>query len=151
MLNPDDDKEAVFSDIMDEIVENGRPIRQILRDKGMPSTSTFFKWLNEDEELAKRYSRACELRAELIFEKMLEVAENTENGEETTIDHNGLKVVTRDMTQHRNLKVQTYKWVLAKLNPSKFGDKVDVTTDGKAIETPAPTWAFVDSNKDKKS
>jgi hypothetical protein len=30
------------------------------------------------------------------------------------------------MTNHRRLKIDTYKWVLAHLNPQKYGDKIQV-------------------------
>lgn len=141
-----EEREGIFDDIIEEIIE-GRAIRNILKDPGFPSASTFFKWLGETPEWEKRYAYACALRADLIFEKMLEVAENTELGEEVTLDHNGMKVVTKDMTNHRRLKADTYKWVLAKMAPKKYGDKLDITTDGDKIENPTPVWNFIDANK----
>jgi len=149
MSYTEEEKQAIFEDILDEIIE-GRAVRNILKDKGMPSASNFFIWLDSNPEWQKQYGRACDMRADLLFEKMLEVAENTELGEETTYDHNGYKVVTKDMTAHRRLKVDTYKWQLAKLKPKVYGDKIDVTSGDKPIEAATPVWNFINANKDQK-
>jgi hypothetical protein len=62
---------------------------------------------------------------------MLNIAETPEEGDETTLDHNGIKIVTKDMLGHRRLKIDTIKWQLGKLNPKKFGDKLDLTSESK--------------------
>lgn len=149
MTYSENEKQAIFEDILDEIID-GRAIRNILKDKGMPRALSFFQWLKSNKEWQEQYSYACELRQELLFEKMLEIAENPEQGEEITMDHNGTKIVQKDMIQHRNLKVNTLKWQLAKLNPKKYGDKVDLTTDGEKLPSDQKvTWNFIDAKKPK--
>ena len=149
MTYSENEKQAIFEDILDEIID-GRAIRNILKDKGMPRALSFFQWLKSRPDWQEQYSYACELRQELLFEKMMEIAENPETGEEITLDHNGTKIVQKDMIQHRNLKVNTLKWQLAKLNPKKYGDKVDLTTDGEKLPSDQKvTWNFIDAKKPK--
>lgn len=37
------------------------------------------------------------------------------------------------MTDHRRLKIDARKWVVARMLPKKYGDKIDITTDNKPI------------------
>ena len=45
-------------------------------------------------------------------------------------------VLNGEHIQRSRLRVDTRKWYLSKLNPKKYGDKVDVTTKGKEITNP---------------
>ena len=49
--------------IFDAIVE-GQNLTTICAAPGMPSRSTVHRWLREDDELARRYALAMELRAQ---------------------------------------------------------------------------------------
>ncbi|MGL4568069.1 MAG: hypothetical protein ACRCU6_06025 [Fusobacteriaceae bacterium] len=142
------EREGIFQDILEEIIE-GRAIRNILKDSGMPRALSFFQWLKSNTEWQEQYAYACELRQELLFEKALDIAENPEEGTETTIDHNGTKVVQKDMIQHRTLKVNTIKWQLEKMNPKKYGSKIDVTSDNKPVTESKVVWNFIDAKKEK--
>jgi hypothetical protein len=135
MVYTEQEKESVFEDILEEII-SGRGIRSILLDKGMPRALSFYMWLKDRSEWQERYAYACELRQELLFEQMMDIANTPEIGTEVTYDHFGVKEVHKDMVQHRNLKVNTLKWQLAKLNPKKYGEKLDVTSDHKPISQP---------------
>ena len=122
--------EIIFKTITERIV-NGEAIRNILKDADMPSYETFYKWLEESKDKAKQYARACELRAEVIFDEMLEIADTTIDGVVIETDDNGrTKEKKGDMLGHRRLQVETRKWILSKLNPKKYSDKIqteDVT------------------------
>ena len=41
------------------------------------------------------------------------------------------------MLGHRRLQVDARKWMLGKLNPKKYGEKLDVTSDGEKLNTPS--------------
>lgn len=135
-------KEKVFNKIIDAIADDGRPIRDILREKWTPSTSTFFEWLEADEEKAKRYARACEIRADVLFDEMLTIAFTPEIGETVKMVQKGnrkeMEKTKGDMLGHRKLKVDTIKWALAKMAPKKYQDRLDVTSDGEKINSSIP-------------
>ena len=44
-----------------------------------------------------------------------------------------MEITKADMIQHRRLQIDARKWVLAKMNPKKYGDKVDLTSDGEKL------------------
>lgn len=140
-------REAIFDYIVEEIVE-GRPVRQILKDPEAVNASTFFRWLSENKDWQERYARALEVRADYMYDQIYEAAMQKEMDDETTVDHNGIKVVTKDSVQRSRLKVDALKWLAAKMAPEKYGDKIDITSKGKRIApTEAPAWNFIDASK----
>lgn len=123
-------KENEIKDKFDYIIiniEKGRALRTILKDNLMPSSRTFFKWLDEDEDKVKRYARATEIRSEHIFEDVLKIADN--NTADIITDENGERT-NNDVIQRSRLMVDARKWYLSKLNPKKYGDKNTTTHEG---------------------
>lgn len=113
----------------------GESLRSICRREGMPNIVTFLRWVAEDEALEKQYSAAMSLRADVYFEQMMEIADTPLEGEKTKVidgpDGQKTEVTTGDMIDHRKLQVDARKWALARMNPKKYGDKVDLTHGGR--------------------
>ena len=128
MAYSDKDKDNIFEYVCQEI-EKGRALRNVLKDENMPSTSTFYQWLDNDEVKAKQYARATEVRADIIFDDILAIAD--ENTNDTSINENGIEVVNNDVIQRSRLRIDARKWVLSKLNPKKFGDKIQTEHSGE--------------------
>lgn len=106
-------------------IEDGEPLRKILSDRGQPSTSTFYRWLDSDKDMQQRYARACEMRADKIFEEILEIADNPVEGVVIETNDNGrTKEKKGDMIAHRRLQVDARKWMIAKMQPEKYGDRI---------------------------
>jgi len=123
MRYTDKQKTTIFNKVIKKI-EGGDSLLNILKMKGLPSRSVFYEWL-KDADKQDTYARACEERAELLFNKILEIAETQEIGETVTTYTSGkTETVKGDMIQHRKLKIDTLKWYLGKLLPNKYGDKV---------------------------
>jgi hypothetical protein len=99
--------------------------------KGVLGITKIYELLNEDEDLAKEYARACEIRSFLLFDEIIEIADTPVEGVTMETDYKGTKTITGDMIRHRELQIEARKWVVAKMNPKKFGNKVDLglTTD----------------------
>lgn len=126
--------ETMFKKVV-KAVENGASLRSALKLPGTPAASTFTKWCDNDEKMAKRYARATEKRAEAIFEDILNIAD--ENYKDTYIDDNGIERTDNDVVQRSKLRIDARKWVLAKMHPTKYGDRIDVTSGNKALAVPA--------------
>lgn len=120
-----------FNEVI-ELIENGLSLRKACEKLGY-STSSFNLLLKSNNDLMLHYAHAKDLRTELIFEEILEIADNTELGETTTETDKGIYTTTGDMTAHRKLKIDARKWMLGKMNRKKYGDGIDVTTDGEKI------------------
>ena len=115
------DKDKIFEEIFSQI-EIGKSLKEILKNNKPISRTTFYDWINKDKEKLDIYARACILRADFLFDEILEIADNE------TRDKSNI-AVSRD-----RLKVDTRKWALSKMNPKKYGDKIDVTSDNEKIE-----------------
>lgn len=115
-----------FSYIISEI-KKGRSLTSILNDEGTPCDNTFDKWCREDDDKMTEYTRAREIRADLYFEQIYEIANHTE---EDHTPFTGGNVVQRD-----RLRIDALKWMVGKMNPKKYGDKIDVTSGNEPIKS----------------
>lgn len=145
MAYTEEDKEKIFNAIITEIADKGRSVRSILRDEGMPVASTFFKWLSDDVSKSNQYARACEVRAELIFDELIEIVDDTssdyidvklEKGSESEILLD--KKPNYEVIQRSRLRFDARRWMLSKMIPKKYGDKIDLTTDGEKLSGSIP-------------
>ena len=98
----------------------------------MPSRYTFFEWLKDDDGKANQYARACEVRAEGIFEDILEIADNSSND---TIYTDKGEIPNSEWIARSRLKVDARKWMLGKMNPKKYGEKIQQEHSGEVTQT----------------
>ncbi len=114
-------------------LESGKTLGNILDEPNMPSRTGFYSWLKSEEGFEEKYVRAKELSAEALYDEMIRIAETPIMGDETTIGPNGVTITTKDQIHHRRLLLDTIKWRLGKEAPRKYGDKLDVTSDGEKV------------------
>ena len=111
------DIENTFKQILLSI-EEGNSLRATLKREGMPTSTTFYEWIDNDKEKAIHYARAIEARAELKFESIeQDYSEEPQRDAETGR-------IDSAWVQLQRLKIDSKKWELSKLNPKKYGDKV---------------------------
>lgn len=121
-----------------EEVKKKRSLHHILSndvDLEFPSSGLVYQWLNPehekyDAEFATNYAYAREVRAEKVFEEMLEIADTPKTGETVKIDPDGITRTKSDMIQHRRLQIETRQWMLARMMPKKYGNKLETTLQG---------------------
>lgn len=117
-----------------EQIALGYSMRSVCKAEGMPAMSAVFRWLRDNKEFQEQYARACEERTEAMAEDLLDIADDGTNDYHETDD--GRTIYNGDAIQRSKLRVDTRKWLMAKMKPKKYGDKVDFTTDGKALPSP---------------
>lgn len=116
-------------------ISEGESLRAICRDDKMPALSTIMLWNLSNKEFSEHYARAVDARAEHLFEEILEIADDGSNDYMTiTKGDEDYNVENREVTTRSKLRVDSRKWFLSKVMPKKFGDKLDVVSDGKAIK-----------------
>lgn len=118
-------------------IANGESLRRICEEEKMPHRSTVHLWLLDPakQQFFDQYEKACNTRAENMFDDLLEIADDGSNDwmERETKDGKSFTVLDHENVQRSRLRVDTRKWYLSKVLPKKFGDKMDVTSDGKPI------------------
>jgi hypothetical protein len=116
----------VVDAICDRMV-NGDGLLKILRDEGMPSRTTVYRWLQNNPDFAKRFTRAREALMDFYAEQILTIAFD-ESGD-VILDQVGDKtkaVANHAKVQRDKLKVNTLQWVASRLFPKRYGDKMEL-------------------------
>lgn len=126
-------------EVADKICErlaDGMSLRTICLAEDMPNRATVFRWLASFSAFSDQYAKARIAQAETLFDEMLDIADTPRTGQKTVSKATGMEITEADMIEHRRLQVDTRKWVLGKLAPKKYGEKVDINANvtGK-IET----------------
>ena len=122
------DIENTFKQILLSI-EEGNSLRATLKREGMPTSTTFYEWIDNDKEKAIHYARAIEIRTELKFESIeQDYSEEPQRDAETGR-------IDSAWVQLQRLKIDSKKWELSKLNPKKYGDKIQQEHSGEVKTT----------------
>lgn len=118
-------------------IAGGESLRSICKEPKMPNRSTVHLWLLDKEKkgFSDQYELSCNIRAENMFDELTEIADDGSNDfmEKTLESGDTMEVLRPEHIQRSRLRVDTRKWYLSKVLPKKFGDKTDITTDGKPI------------------
>lgn len=115
-------------------LSEGEPLRQICRDDHMPAWQTVYDWMYRDDALGERgvglsvaIAHARDLGYDAMAEECLIIADSPKLGQIQVMDDKGSKVTIEDMLGHRKLQIETRLKLLAKFNPKKYGDRVQLT------------------------
>ena len=133
-------RELLFKRVIKGL-QSGTSLRQVLKNDGMPSRTALYDWLDKDVKFQERFARAMEMGDEVLEERKLEIASLRliETVEESGYSGEAAfsKTTTRDNVQRSKLMIETINTILARRNPRKYGNKIDVTSAGEALAVPA--------------
>ena len=116
-------KEEILNNIFN-MIESGKSLRFALSQIPL-SSSTFFIWIEEDPEKSKHYAYVTDIRTELKFESIeQDYSEEPQRDAETGR-------IDSAWVQLQRLKIDAKKWELSKLNPKKYGDKIQQELSGQ--------------------
>ena len=102
-------------DMADKICEkiaNGRSLRSICAEDGMPPMKTIYRWLEANEEFRHQYARARDKQADYFAEEIIEIADSAEAE---------IAAVSK-----AKLQIDARKWAASKIAPKKYGDKQEI-------------------------
>jgi hypothetical protein len=97
---------AAVDHVIERVLE-GQPLRLAIAEAGVGVT-TFNKWLQSDKDAATSYARATELRADLLADEALHLADGA-----------------GDPAKVRN-QMTIRQWLAGKLNGKRYGDRIDL-------------------------
>lgn len=108
-------------------IGDGESLRAICSDDGMPDRHTVFRWLNAFPEFWAQYARARELQVEHWSHEILDIADETTHDTIATDDG---ERPNNEYMQRSRLRVDTRKWLMSKLAPRVYGDRIEHTGHG---------------------
>jgi hypothetical protein len=132
MSRPSDYTPETAAAICDRLSE-GLSLREVCGDEAMPAMSTVFRWLADQAGFREQYARAREAQADYFAEEILEIADDGSNDWMDRAIGNG-RVITVPDHEHisrSKLRVDARKWLMAKLAPKKYGERVAAELTGK--------------------
>ena len=82
---------------------------------------TFWRWLSSDAALSEQYRQAKEMQLEQMAEEIIDIPDEPP---QLFIGDSGEAKVDAAYVQLIKLKVDSRKWVVSRLLPKKYGDRV---------------------------
>lgn len=138
----------IYTDeIADEIcrrLEDGESLNGICKTPGFPSESTVRRWYVDDHcGFAAKYARARDIALDRMADELIEIADDSSGDVKPDDGEGGPPVMDGEFVQRSKLRVDTRKWVMSKLAPKKYGDRVQHEHSGTI--TLASVLAAVDA------
>ena len=113
--------------ICDRIAE-GESLRAIALDIDI-AKSTIAGWFIDDKEgVFGHYARARKLQAEHMFEELCDIADD---GRNDWMERNGHQVTDQEALQRSKLRVDTRKWILARMDSNRYSETSKTEISGK--------------------
>lgn len=114
----------------------GFSMRTVSGNTWSPSMATIFSWLRTKPQFLEQYEKAKQESTDAMAEDIMDIADNGTNDweEKERADGSIYIALNNEHIQRSRLRVDTRKWLMAKMKPKKYGEKVDVTTDGEKIQ-----------------
>lgn len=99
-----------------DAIADGANFAELIKQRIVPSWSTLFRWTYANDDFREAYERARETRAWKWAEEIVEIAD----------------APAADMAAvgAAKLRVEARKWLLSKMLPRQFGDRVGVEVSG---------------------
>ncbi len=116
----------IATEICNRVAE-GESLYRICEDDHMPSRSTVLKWALDDlHGFSSVYARARELQLGVREDEIFDIADDGRNDWEERPGKGGETYIAlnKEAVERSKLRVATRQWVLTKLRPDKFGDRV---------------------------
>lgn len=123
-FNPD-----IADQVCSAIATQSKGLATIIQELGLNiSPALFYKWIQQDASLRERYARAKADQAQVLADEIMQIADSTQEGAIITEKSDGSVETKRsDMLEHRKLRIESRKWLAAKLLPKVYGDKLEHT------------------------
>lgn len=115
-------------------ISEGKTLREFCRQEGRPSWPSVYRWVEDEEDYAKRIACARARGEDAISQECFAIADDATNDWMERLDKDGQPVgwmLNGDHVQRSKLRIETRLKLLAKWNPRKWGDKLDLNHGGK--------------------
>lgn len=120
-----------LGDLICERLSRGESLLKISRDAGMPHRNVMANWVigvggPKDDELRRfqgNYERSRKMQADHYFEEIGEIADGADS----------------QFNSKERLQVDSRKWIIARMNRAKYGEKADINLGGQSGSPPVQT------------
>lgn len=116
---PGSPERAAVAEVVLQGMNGGLSCFKACQAAGVPH-NTFLRWVDDDPQLADRYAGARHNLIERMANELLDISDAPVPTTDSGATDSGA-------VQDKRLRVDTRKWLLSKLAPKKYGDKIETT------------------------
>lgn len=110
------------------IATSSKGIRRLCKENpDWPSHQAIFEWRLDIPEFGELYAQAKRDQIEFLIDECIDISDDSNDDE--IIDTNGNVKANAEFIQRSRLRVDTRKWLAAKLAPKLYGDRTHTTQD----------------------
>jgi hypothetical protein len=118
--------QALADEICDRLAD-GEPLNVICKTPGMPCFKAVLNWVRDEKRapgFGQSYARARSVGYERIADEVLAISDTDCLGPNGYVDNAAV--------QRARLMVESRKWMLSKMLPKIYGDKIELSGDANA-------------------
>ena len=107
-----------------ELLAEGNSLRKAAKEAGT-SEGTVYRWLDMNPQFAEEYARVRACAYRMLADEIIEISDETEveakyQGDDVKLDLSATAVA------RNRLRVDARKWMLSKMLPKVYGDKLEL-------------------------
>lgn len=128
----------------------GSSLTKCLREHpALPSRKIIMREVLEIPEYAARYARARDALLECWADDIIDISDDGTTDYITKVGRNGheYEAVDQEHIQRSRLRVDSRKWLLSKLKPETYGDKIEASVSGAVAHLHADITSLPEREK----
>jgi hypothetical protein len=144
-----EERERVIEHICEQLEEKRSLSKICGEDEGMPPLRTIMRWQSEDATVKQRIAHARDAYIHKLLDETIDIAEEASDDAYIWTDpKTKLKYARLDgsSVKRATLRIATRERYAQLMAPDRYGNKVDITSGGKAL--PAPSASGHDNRLD---
>lgn len=122
--------QELFDKICESIATSSKGLSAICKENNI-SRAIFVIWIEKTPQNIDKYARAKEQQMDFMADEIIEIADDSSG--DTKITEGGNEVQNPEFINRSKLRVDARKWLMSKLAPRKYGERLDLTTNGESI------------------
>lgn len=123
---PTDYTPELAEEICDAIASDSKGLCRLCKENDhWPARKNIYQWFKKYPDFRNKYMQAKEHQIEAIVDEVLEIADDTSHDTIIKTDNDGheKEVCNSEWINRSRLRIDTRKWLAAKLAPKLYGDK----------------------------
>jgi len=140
------DRKAVVDEVCARLAVSEMGLARLMGDDRtkFPTALTFLTWIDANEDFQRQYAKAMMLRAQYMEHRLNEIADEESLAPLYDLKGQPIRKANGDLVMgvssvgvaHARLRIDTRKWLMSKMMPKKYGDKLALGNDPDSPLTP---------------
>jgi hypothetical protein len=122
-------QEKAFAIVCQEIATTSKGLDPIISEQrelypDFPCRKTLYSWMNENELYRQQFEFAKRLQVQSLIDEIIEIADDS--SQDWQLNDKEQLVPNKEHIQRSRVRIDTRKWLAAKLRPTLYGDGAEL-------------------------